>query len=221
MKAMILALVCVACVAAGPATKQAMIPPAVPAGAVAEDPAERLKQMQAQREADRAKPADITVGELEDLMAELRRLRAMVAGAGAGKAHAPRKRYTMIEIGMTRDEVLAFVKQRPNELALTGMNTHAAGEQVSKVRERITRVTDRSDQPSPVMADQDELRERAVINDKRETIVISQMVPVYDTIDVGSGGRREMRKVRRGFRPSGRSYTVTLVNDVVTAVRVG
>lgn len=91
------------------------------------DPVATLKAKQAQREAERAQKADITVGDLEDLRALVKKLQAENAGlrkqlADAGANKTPKKHFTKIELGMTRDELESFIQQHQSEYKILGMS---------------------------------------------------------------------------------------------------
>jgi hypothetical protein len=110
--------------------------PAPNSAAAADQAVTALAEKQKEREAQRSAPAAITVGELDDLRAEVTRLRAENASlkgkpGGAAAAAAPAKRRTDIEVGMTRDELIAFVKSRPTQYQIGDFSTKAGGVQTS------------------------------------------------------------------------------------------
>ena len=115
------------------------------ADSVADAKAE-LERKQKERAAARAEMTQITVGELEDLRDEVRRLElenaALKGKAANAAAKPPVKRYTAIEVGMTRDELLAFVKSRSSQYRIGGMNVEAGGVQTE--REQYIESTKRS-----------------------------------------------------------------------------
>jgi hypothetical protein len=87
-----------------------------------EEAAAKLRAKQEERDAQRAKFVQITAGELEDLRAEVQNLKnqnadlqrrlADAGKPGAAAAAAPKKRPTLIEVGMTRKDVDDFIRSR-------------------------------------------------------------------------------------------------------------
>lgn len=89
----------------------------------------KLAEKDAQRKAERSKVVQISAGELADLKAELAQLKSELASLRGAKATAskpaPKKVYSEIEIGMTRDEVMAFIQQRKNSLRVVSVAANA------------------------------------------------------------------------------------------------
>lgn len=103
-------LIALALVLAGPAIGQ-LTP---------EEAAQKLEQRKKERQAERAKLTSISQGALEDMQAELIRLRAEVAslkqqllvargGPASPVAKANRRPPRTIEVGMTREELMAYL----------------------------------------------------------------------------------------------------------------
>jgi hypothetical protein len=75
----------------------------------------KLAEKDQQRQAEREKMVSITAGELSDLRVRIAQLESenkALKGQSAGGKNQPRKVYSMIEIGMTKDEVMTFVRNR-------------------------------------------------------------------------------------------------------------
>src|SRR5690348_16052051 len=71
----------------------------------------KLAEREAQRQAERNKMVQITTGELADLRAKVAQLEATVKSLQAQQVKAAVKKMPeTIEVGMTKDEVIAFVK---------------------------------------------------------------------------------------------------------------
>ena len=95
-----------------------------------EEAGAKLRAKQAERDAQRAKMVQVTAGELEDLRAEVQRLKVQNAdlqrkfadAAKPGAAIVPKKRPTQVEVGMTRQEVEAFIKTR-HDLRIVGVSS--------------------------------------------------------------------------------------------------
>jgi hypothetical protein len=82
--------------------------------AALEDAKRRLAEKDVQRQKDREKVVEISAGELDDLRARIAQLEAQLRALQPKQANAaPRPARMMIEIGMTRDEVMSFIKRRP------------------------------------------------------------------------------------------------------------
>src|SRR3954467_11689833 len=97
-----------------------------------EEAAKALAEKQAGREKARAVIVQISAGELEDFQTKIRLLQsqndalsakiASLTGAPKPVAH----RFTEIEVGMTKDELVTFVNARRSRMKL-GMFTTSAG----------------------------------------------------------------------------------------------
>jgi hypothetical protein len=200
----------------------------------------------------RARPAPLTVGQMDDLQAELEKLHAenaelkqKLAGQAkpnpAAAANAKPTRHTVIELGMTRDELIAFVKARPREYSIGGFETRAGGvatdtEQVisstvaSRRRGETTQVqdnisaageVDKTARTGSVTNDvSDRMTERRKLVAKREHVSI-------DMLGYKSGVVGSERNMRGSYDVHGSVKAVTghldvdLVDDVVTGVRSG
>lgn len=87
----------------------------------------KLKAKQAAKDAERAKIVQISAGELQDLRDQIRLLQTQnaefqkkLADLGAAAKAPPKKRFTQIEIGMTKAEVTAFIAAH-KDLKLIGI----------------------------------------------------------------------------------------------------
>jgi len=111
----------------------------------------RLKAKQAERDAARATVVQISAGELQDLREKLKaleaenaELRAKVNGgvananAGAAAKPVPKKKFTKLELGMTRQEVESFLAQHPNDYKVIGVSANA-GVRKSVVETTVSR----------------------------------------------------------------------------------
>jgi hypothetical protein len=117
-------------------------------GQVSPDEAkQKLEEKQKQRQAEREQIVQVTAGELADLRMEIKRLEGEVkslnaqlgikdagASSSASASAAPAKKYhEIIEVGMTKDEVMMYIKAHSN-LKLIGT---AADSGVRKSSEEI------------------------------------------------------------------------------------
>lgn len=88
----------------------------------------KLAAKEQQRQAERKQIVQMSAGELADMQAKIRQLEAEVAGLRAqlNQKEAAKKSpvRSMIEIGMTKDEVLAFIN-RDKTLHITAMAANA------------------------------------------------------------------------------------------------
>src|SRR5688500_13165610 len=110
-----------------------------------EEARKRLEERNAQRRDERNQVMQITAGELADLRSKIQQLEGQVKVLQKqleAKAEAPKKVHTMIEIGMTKDEVMAFVKRK--NWRIVGM-TASAGVRTRTVAERTATAEDGSD----------------------------------------------------------------------------
>ena len=198
------------------------------------DPASELEQLREELQALKAENA-----ELRKQLAKLNGGAMPVAKAPAARPKAPpRKNYSGIEVGMTRQEVDQFVRKNKKNLKILNVSASAG---VTKVAEEtITRregnlgvTTVRRGGPANsrnltqgdvnqveqgVNDEQSQIVERKTITGKRETITIAQMVP--HRVHLGSrptslGGSQDVYGTE--YR-AGATLKVTLIDDVVMSV---
>jgi len=204
---------------------------------------QRLQEKQKQRDAERAQQVTVTRGQLDDMMAEIAKLKAenaslrqQLAQGGAG-ANAPpqganpqpanppiaaHKPPTKIDVGMTRDELVEFINARPDRYRLEGISVHNSGSP-SGTRTVVTRETvtqDGSDAPMKANVRRTETIETHSPGHKRETIRVTLLEPR----EVPAGQHRDslghvVTETRTELRHAGWIW-VTLVDDVVTATDV-
>ncbi len=98
----------------------------------------RLEEKAKEKQAQRSREVTITQGELDDLKAQITSLQAEVARLRGDKTSTAtaNKVYNTIEIGMTKQEVLMFIKQH-NEFKLIGISAD------SGVRKSVDETTTR------------------------------------------------------------------------------
>src|SRR5262245_19211571 len=88
-----------------------------------QDAQAKLEEKQKQRQAEREQMVQISAGELADLKAEIKRLegdvKSLRAQLGQKDPTAAKKFHEFIEIGMTKDEVMIYIKGHSN-LKLVG-----------------------------------------------------------------------------------------------------
>lgn len=190
----------------------------------------KLEERAAATKAEREKMVLISAGELDDLRARIRVLEAQLKTQVKPGAIAKRLA-TVIEVGMTRDEVMEFIRRTPS-LSITEMQADS-GENRGAVNTIRTRsgtadrdhtVVQNGGDPSRTQSkdkDDDVSKETVEVvrkTGKREIIHIGR----YESISVQSGSKRN------AFGQSSPTYenqqsrvgdiTVTLVDNVVTAV---
>jgi hypothetical protein len=96
----------------------------------------KLAEKDQQRQVEREKMVTITAGELSDLRVRIAQLESenkALKGRSAGGKDQVRKVYSMIEIGMTKDEVMSFVRSRTG-MRIVAMRADAG---VSKSTESV------------------------------------------------------------------------------------
>jgi hypothetical protein len=212
--------------------------------APANDAAAKLQAKQAERNAQRSKLVQVTAGELEDLREQVRTLKAQNAEllrklnemsssasasaskASATKGPAQKKKYTQIEVGMTREEVDAFIKSRKDFKLIgvsqnSGITKHA---EEMTVRRQGTSASDRVVNGSRTEAQEasgsEEKRtiERKIDSGRKETITVAHL----GTRQVQTGSQRNA--LGRSTPVYGSEWyedgrlTIEMVDDVVTAV---
>jgi len=194
----------------------------------------KLAEKEQQRQIDREKIVQITAGELDDLRQRVRQLEDQLKLTRSRTNEKDIKKvYTAIEIGMTKEELLAFVKRSGN-LGIIGMNADAgvqrATEQIVRKQNgvsnrdvtvaqgdsegdaRRTRTNTKSDDATS------EVIERTRTTGKRETIQIAR----YGKFNVQTGSQtNSFGQSKPTWGSENRqlgTISVTLVDEVVTAV---
>lgn len=194
---------------------------------------QRLQQKQKEKETKRAEPVTITRGELEDMQSQISRLEGEVmvlkdqlaaAKAAAGPSQpavaqpppapkpAPRKIPTAIEVGMTRDDLMAFLDRYHEKFRISGVSTH------DSPRSTIRQTTVTSDTNNGPASTRTETVETTHTGARRDHLTIDVMAPQQ----VPAGWHRDalghrVEDFNTELRRVGWIW-VTLVDDVVTAV---
>ena len=194
-----------------------------------------MAEKDAQRKAERAKIVQITAGELEDLREQVRRLEAQVKGGPSKSAEKEIKKiHRAIEIGMTKEEVMAFVRRNSGTLEIVGI---AADAGVQKATEQIVRkpegVANRDVTETNGDSEGDSTRKRTkakIDDDMKETVEVERSTGRRETITVARYGKftEQTGSQRNSFGQSAAVYgnvtrrvgtiVVVLVDDVVTSV---
>jgi vacuolar-type H+-ATPase subunit F/Vma7 len=193
----------------------------------------KLAERDAQRQAERQQIIQITAGDLADLRQKLAVLEAQVKSLRAQLAdkQTPKKISDSIEIGMTRDEVLLFIKRHP-KLEVVGMRADA-GVHKSSYQTTMTRVgTSKQDTttarngetPNRTQSDVDHAEtsksqvETTVAHGKTEIMEIAR----NESYREQSGTQRDAlggsHPVYENLQRRAGTITVTFVDGIVTAV---
>lgn len=184
---------------------------------------EKLREREKQRQAERAKIVQVTAGELEDLQTQIRQLRAQndslskkISALTQANAAPVKKKYTELEIGMTKQEVLDFVRDHPRDLRID-----AARYGTKESQSGVTRTSKTTVKGDGTQQQAQTVQESIVANDeisRDETIVIttlsSRQVSVGMSGDV-LGGQHEQFQTQ--YVASGR-INVTITGGVVSAL---
>jgi len=204
----------------------------------ANDAAAKLQAKQAERNAQRSKLIQVTAGELDDLREQVRVLKAQnaelqrklgetaSASAASAKASPQKKKYTQIEVGMTREEVDAFIKSR-KDFKLIGVSQNSGITKHTEemtIRRQGTSASDRVVNGSRTEAqeakgsEEKQAIERKVDSGRKETITVAHL----GTRQVQTGTQRNA--LGRATPVYGTEWyedgrlTIEMTDDVVTAV---
>jgi hypothetical protein len=184
-----------------------------------------LDQKQRQREAARAQPITMTVGELDDLRQENRRLRAEVEAMRQKLAvfvQPGQRRFREIELGMTKPELVAFLRQRWDEYRV-GRFIAEAGGMVADRSEAIVhrQVSDDTIGYTPRATTQQAVQsvENRRLLAKREKVTIDVLGYVPGVVGQENNWAGSSAVIGSVKACVGRIY-VELTDDVVTMVRV-
>lgn len=175
-----------------------------------EEAAAKLAEKTAQRQAERSQVVQISAGELTDLREQVARLESQVRmlQAAGSKKTSERKIHRDIEIGMTRDEVMVFIRARPN-LRISFQTTDSG---VSKEETTVIRKT------NGVVSEN--TGETVTSRGRRGRMTIEKLASRQE--DAGShtemGGRIVVRDTRTVNAIIG-TITVAFLDDVVDGVR--
>jgi len=105
-----------------------------------EEARKRLEERNAQRREEREQMVQITAGELMELRAKVAQLEGQVKALqqqSEKKVDVPKKVHTMIEIGMTKDQVMAFVKRKG--WRIVGMQASAGVSKMATAEREVAR----------------------------------------------------------------------------------
>lgn len=200
----------------------------------------KLKQKAEQRKAERAKLVQISAGQLEDMQGEIIRLRAAVAdlqkrlnphAAQAAAKPGAKRNFNNLEVGMTKDELLEFVKHNSHTYSVTSIRQAVQGGtsavETTHVRRQgsqgvAVNAADPFSAQTAQTAGQETVTADATIThvaeQKHETIMLAsyrgEPVSIGHSVDA-LGHSREEYGTR--FVESGH-IEVSLTNDVVTAI---
>lgn len=191
----------------------------------ADDAHAKFMQRAAEREAARKELVQITVGELEDLRAELQLLKTHNAALTKKIAEltnpsaAKKKYYTQIEMGMTKQELLLFVKARPREMELVAAKlgtkrTTSGVEQTVRVRKESDAEGTAPNKVQVVEESVEHKKDSAVQETMEIALLSARKVVVGQTRDV-LGGRHD--QVQTQYFRTGK-IIVQLTDDVVTGI---
>ena len=193
----------------------------------------KLAERDAQRQAERQQIIQITAGELADLRQKVAVLEAQVKSLRAQLAdkQTPKKISDTIEIGMTKDEVLLFIKRHSN-LEVVGMRAdagvHKSSYQTTMTRvgtsKQDTTVARNGETPNRTQSDVDHAEtsksqvETTVAHGKTEIMEIAR----NETYREQSGTQRDAlggsHAVYENVQRRAGTITVTFVDGIVTAV---
>lgn len=158
-----------------------------------EEAQQRLEERQKQRQAEREKTITIQQGQLDDLQAELARLRAenvmlkqQLARAtppppapapAAAAPPASKKKYTRVEIGMTREELLDFIAAHSDAYQVEGLSVHESGRHGGQTVITRQETTQQGDAPAQTTQRRTQIIESRTTPSKRELIRINLLEP--------------------------------------------
>jgi hypothetical protein len=163
---------------------------------------QKLHEKQKEQAAERSRPVTITQGELDDMMSEITKLKAEVqelrarAVPPAAEQPAALTIPGKIAVGMTREQLLRFIKAHKDRLEMTSdLPTQLAGSFPAHPG------------TSPPTTS----------TSKTETIILTVKAPHDVVVGTHSNGPLQTKDVGSELRPDS-TLTIVLLNDVVASL---
>lgn len=162
---------------------------------------QKLQEKQKEQEAERSRPVTITQGELDDMKSEITKLKAEVKelrGQAVPPAAEQPAALTIpgkISVGMTREQLLRFIKAHKDKLEMTSDLPNQAGS-----------IPAHPGASAPTTSPS-----------KAETIILTVKAPRDVVVGVHSNGPLQTKDVAPELRPDS-TLTIVLLNGVVASL---
>lgn len=192
--------------------------------------AAKLADRTRQQKAERAEIVQITAGELADLKNRVRQLEGELSTYRAKTAEKPKPLPTMIEIGMTKAEVMDYVKRKglhiagmsadagvrksSEQVTVRGTSSINKDQTVNKNDESPNRKTNQTDTNGTSKVEMDVVVKAGV----QETITLQKIQTYRVVVGTGSGGLGGPENVYGSESRVTGTIIVHLTDGLVTAV---